>query len=110
MTEHGAAACGRGCAGLCTSEGMAGAHRAYRTRMLARARHVVVDPDLAEEAVQDAFVRAWQGCGTFDGRRGEPVVHWLLAITRNAAIDLARARGRRPPLLPPAATDVLAPG
>jgi RNA polymerase sigma-70 factor, ECF subfamily len=91
--------CDGPCAGLCTDQGLADAHRAYHLRLLARARLVVVDPGLAEEAVQEAFLRAWQFCSTFDPTGG-PVLHWLLAITRNAAIDMARARGRRPPLAP----------
>jgi RNA polymerase sigma-70 factor (ECF subfamily) len=65
--------------------------------MYARALRVVVDPHLAEEAVQEAFVRAWRGCATFDpalGRLGS----WLVAITGNVAVDLVRARARRPPV------------
>ncbi|HEX2807075.1 MAG TPA: sigma factor, partial [Kineosporiaceae bacterium] len=73
-----------GCAGLCRQEGLAAADRAFRRRLLGRARLIVVDPDLAEEAVQDAFVRAWRACATFDPSSG-PMLHWLLVITRNAA-------------------------
>jgi RNA polymerase sigma-70 factor (ECF subfamily) len=92
-------ACASPCAELCTDQGLADAHAIYHLRLLARARQVVVDPGLAEEAVQEAFLRAWQFCSTFNPAGG-PVLHWLLAITRNAAIDMARARGRRPPLAP----------
>jgi RNA polymerase sigma-70 factor (ECF subfamily) len=63
--------------------------------MLARAIRIVVDRDLAEEAVQEAFVRAWRAHATFDPSIG-PIESWLLAITGNVAVDLARAR--RPPL------------
>jgi RNA polymerase sigma-70 factor (ECF subfamily) len=89
-----------GCAYLCSEAGLAAAHDAYRSRLLARARRVVGDPDLAEEAVQEAFLRGWRACSTFDPT-GAPVLSWLLAITANAAVDLARARARRPPLAPP---------
>jgi RNA polymerase sigma-70 factor, ECF subfamily len=88
-----------GCAGLCTEVGLADAVRLYRGRLVARARLIVVDPDLAQEAVQDAFLRAWRACATFDPEGG-PLLHWLLAITRNAAVDLARARARRLPVVP----------
>jgi RNA polymerase sigma-70 factor (ECF subfamily) len=86
-----------GCAGLCTERGMAAAHAAYHARLLARARRVVVDPDLAEDVVQEAFLRAWRSCSSFDPEGG-PLVNWLLVITANTAIDMVKARLRRPPL------------
>ncbi len=86
-----------GCAGLCTEEGLRAADAAYRSNLLARARSVVVDPALAEEAVQEALLRAWRSCSSFDPDSG-PLLPWLLALTRNAAIDLARWRSRRPPV------------
>jgi RNA polymerase sigma-70 factor, ECF subfamily len=89
----------RGCAGLCTDDGLAQAHRDYAARMYSRAVRIVVDPHLAEEAVQEAFVRAWRRCGSFDpalGRTGA----WLVAITANVSVDLVRARARRPPVAP----------
>jgi RNA polymerase sigma-70 factor (ECF subfamily) len=85
------------CAGLCTEQGMAAAHAAYHARLLARARRVVVDPDLAEDVVQEAFLRAWRACASFDPAGG-PLVNWLLVITGNTAIDMVKARVRRPPL------------
>ena len=71
-----------GCAGLCTEQGMAAAHAAYHTRLLARARRIVVDPDLAEDVVQEAFLRAWRACASFDPEGG-PLVNWLLVETPN---------------------------
>jgi RNA polymerase sigma-70 factor, ECF subfamily len=85
------------CAGLCTEPGMAAAHVAYHARMLARAHRIVVDPDLAEDVVQEAFLRAWRACASFDPAGG-PLVNWLLVITANTAIDMVKARVRRPPL------------
>ena len=86
-----------GCAQLCTERGMAAAHAAYHARMLARARRIVVDPDLAEDVVQEAFLRAWRACSSFDPAGG-PLVNWLLVITANTAVDMVKARVRRPPL------------
>jgi RNA polymerase sigma-70 factor (ECF subfamily) len=76
---------------------MAAAHAAYHARMLARARRIVVDPDLAQDVVQEAFLRAWRACSSFDPSGG-PLVNWLLVITANTAIDMVKARVRRPPL------------
>jgi len=86
-----------GCAQLCTERGMAAAHAAYHDRMLARARRIVVDPDLAEDVVQEAFLRAWRACSSFDPAGG-PLVNWLLVITANTAVDMVKARVRRPPV------------
>ena len=98
VTLAGTDTCGPdGCAGLCTEHGMAAAHAAYHARLLARARRVVVDPDLAEDVVQEAFLRAWRSCSSFDPAGG-PLVNWLLVITANTAIDTVKARLRRPPL------------
>ena len=87
----------RECAGLCTEPGMTAAHAAYHARMLARARRIVVDPGLAEDVVQEAFLRAWRACASFDPAGG-PLVNWLLVITANTAIDMVKARVRRPPV------------
>ena len=93
-----------GCAQLCTEHGMSAAHAAYHDRMLARARRIVVDPDLAEDVVQEAFLRAWRACSSFDPAGG-PLVNWLLVITANTAIDTVKARVRRPPLGPGSASE-----
>jgi RNA polymerase sigma-70 factor (ECF subfamily) len=85
----------RGCAGLCTPEGAADAYRLYASRMQARAGLVLLDPGLAEEAMQEAFLRAWTKCASFDPSAGT-LAGWLLVITRNVAIDMAKARVRRP--------------
>jgi RNA polymerase sigma-70 factor, ECF subfamily len=99
-----------GCAGLCTEHGMAAAHAAYHARLLARARRIVVDPDLAEDVVQEAFLRAWRACASFDPAGG-PLVNWLLVITANTAIDTVKARVRRPPVASgPAVQDMPAVG
>jgi RNA polymerase sigma-70 factor, ECF subfamily len=84
--------------GVTDDEWLEAAYASHKRRMLARAIRIVVDPDLAEEAVQEAFVRAWRAHATFDPSIG-PIESWLLAITGNVAVDLAaRARARRPPL------------
>src|SRR5687767_10406561 len=45
----------------------------------------------AEEAVQDAFIKIWHGAGRFHAGRGS-AMGWLVAIARNQAIDVLRAR------------------
>jgi RNA polymerase sigma-70 factor, ECF subfamily len=86
-----------GCAGLCTDETLATVYRAYRGPLLRRARAILGDAGLAEEVVQETFVRAWRACPFFDPD-GSPMLVWLTVILRNLALDRMRARGRRPSL------------
>ena len=51
------------------------------------------DAPAAEDAAQDAFIKAWTSLGTF---RGGPVRPWLLRIATNRCYDILRARVRRP--------------
>lgn len=44
--------------------------------------------DLAEEAVQETFIRAWRYSSSFDGRSS--VLTWLIAICRRVIIDLSQ--------------------
>jgi len=47
----------------------------------------------AEDAVQDALVKAWRALGRF--RAGEPVRPWLLRIVANEARNRRRSAGRQ---------------
>ena len=51
----------------------------------------------AEEAAQDAFVKAYRALGRF--RPGEPFRPWLLAIAANEARNRRRSAGRRDALV-----------
>jgi RNA polymerase sigma factor (sigma-70 family) len=51
----------------------------------------------AEEAAQDAFVKAYRALGRF--RDGEPLRPWLLAIVANEARNRRRSAGRRAALV-----------
>src|SRR5689334_24755383 len=63
----------------------------FQRRIYGLALTVIGDPRAAEDAAQDAMVRACRHGEAIDTRRGS-VVTWLLAITRNAAIDAMRVR------------------
>lgn len=63
----------------------------FQRRVYGLALTVVGEPRAAEDVAQEAMVRAWRHGDAFDARRGS-VATWLLAITRNAAIDAQRVR------------------
>ena len=69
--------------------------RRFQSRVFGLALTVLRDRDEAEEAAQDAFLRAYRHADAYDPRRGT-VATWLLAITRNVAIDHARMRRSEP--------------
>ncbi|MFC4713408.1 RNA polymerase sigma factor [Planococcus dechangensis] len=47
------------------------------------------DRDIAEEALQEVFVKIWRGTGTYHESKGK-FVAWLVTMSRNAAVDLIR--------------------
>ncbi|TXH17406.1 MAG: sigma-70 family RNA polymerase sigma factor [Gammaproteobacteria bacterium] len=51
----------------------------------------------AEEALQDAYLTIWSRAAAFDRDRASPI-SWLVAITRNRAIDRLRARDKGKPV------------
>ena len=69
--------------------------RRFQARVFGLAVTMVGDHAVAEEIAQEAFTRAWRHSGAYDARRGR-VTTWLLAITRNLAIDHLRAKRTEP--------------
>lgn len=69
--------------------------RRFQRRVFGLALGIVGDPGAAEDVAQEAFARAWRHAPAYDARRG-PVAAWLLAITRNLAIDTIRLRRAEP--------------
>jgi RNA polymerase sigma-70 factor (ECF subfamily) len=61
----------------------------------------------AEDAVQDALVKAWRSLGRF--RAGEPFRPWLLRIAANEARNRRRSARRRERLVLRAAAEPVAP-
>lgn len=51
--------------------------------------------ELAEELLQEVFLRAWRRASRFSDARGS-LISWLLSITHNMAIDELRKQQRRP--------------
>lgn len=71
------------------------AYAAHAAELFGFAVRSLGDSGLAEEAVQETFVRAWRAGDRFDPQIGS-LRTWLFAILRNVVIDLGRARAVRP--------------
>jgi RNA polymerase sigma-70 factor, ECF subfamily len=50
--------------------------------------------ELAQEVLQDVYVRVWQRAGNFDPTLGSPIT-WMVAIARNRALDEAKRKTMR---------------
>jgi len=75
--------------------GIRAAYSAHAGEMFGFAMRSLNDRGMAEEAVQETFVRAWRFAERFDPQLGT-VRAWLFAILRHVVIDIARARAVLP--------------
>ena len=65
----------------------------YQSELRAHCYRMLGSVPDAEDALQEALVRAWKGIGRFEGRG--PVRSWLYSIATNTALDIAKHRSRR---------------
>jgi RNA polymerase sigma-70 factor (ECF subfamily) len=70
-------------------------YRKYRMELLRFGVHVLRDQGLAEEMVQETFIRFCQRARSYDAGRG-PVRGWLFTMAKSAAVDIARRPSSRP--------------
>ena len=82
----------------------AGDQSAFRTlydrtsaRLFAICLRIARDRALAEDILQDVYVRIWERSRQFDPQRGEAMA-WITTICRNRTIDVIRSRGRDVPV------------
>ncbi len=66
---------------------------AHRAQLRAHSYRMLGSVHDAEDAVQEALLRAWRGLPGFEGRSS--VRSWLFSIVTNAALDISRHRSRR---------------
>lgn len=64
----------------------------HQRRVYAAALHILGNHSDADDVTQDAFVRAYRGLGTFDGRAD--FFTWLYRITVNTALNSLRSDKR----------------
>jgi RNA polymerase sigma-70 factor (ECF subfamily) len=65
----------------------------HRAQLRAHSYRMLGSVHDAEDALQEALLRAWRGLGGFEGRSS--VRSWLYSIVTNAALDITRHRSRR---------------
>ncbi|WP_249227640.1 sigma-70 family RNA polymerase sigma factor [Kutzneria sp. CA-103260] len=61
----------------------------YSRQAYSLALRVCVDPEFAEEAVQEAFLAVWKDPGRFDPDRGG-FASWLLTLVHHRSVDVVR--------------------
>ena len=67
-------------------------YRLYRANMLQRALGVLGDHALAEDAVQEAFIRINRHIGRFEKMKTEERRYLCITIVKNAALNILRDR------------------
>lgn len=60
-----------------------------KQKLFSAALSIVKRRHLAEEVVQEAYVRIWLNASSYRRLLGSPMT-WMIAVTRNLAIDMAR--------------------
>jgi RNA polymerase sigma-70 factor (ECF subfamily) len=90
-------------AGRAQAAALAEFYARYRAPAHRLARRILGDADLADDAVQDAFLSAWRSARRFSPERGH-ARGWILTLVHHRAVDIVRSRGV------PAACDPARPG
>ncbi|MBP7952350.1 MAG: sigma-70 family RNA polymerase sigma factor [Sphingorhabdus sp.] len=68
-------------------------YRATSAKLFGVCLRIFPDRNEAEEALQDAYLTIWNRASSFQTGRASPI-SWLVAVTRNRAIDRLRASGK----------------
>lgn len=70
-------------------------YRSVSPRLHGVALRFMGRPDLAEEVLQESFVRIWHNASRYEAHLSAPLT-WMINITRNQAIDQLRKHRDRP--------------
>ena len=70
-------------------------YRSVSPRLHGVALRFMARPDLAEEVLQESFVRIWNNASRYQSHLSAPMT-WMINITRNQAIDQLRKQRERP--------------
>ena len=64
----------------------------YAGALLTIIRNIVSDEELANDVLQEVFVKVWKQIESYDSNKGR-LFTWMLNIARNASIDTIRSKG-----------------
>lgn len=67
----------------------------YAARVFGVCVRILSEAQMAEDALQEVYVRVWERSRSFDAARGN-FLTWLMGITRNTCIDQLRRLRARP--------------
>ncbi len=66
----------------------------YADALLGVISRIVQDQDVAEEVLQDAFLRYWEKIEQYEAEKGR-LFTWMMRIARNLALDKLRSKGMK---------------
>src|SRR5258706_4084265 len=66
-------------------------YAATRAKLFGVVLRILRRQDLAEEVIQEAYVKIWNSAGQFNPALASPIT-WMASIARNRAIDIVRKR------------------
>lgn len=75
-------------------EALMAAYKEFGKRVFSLIYRILQDRGAAEEILQDTFWRLWDRPQQYDLEKG-PLISWLLAVSRNLALDFKRKEVRR---------------
>ncbi|MGE0752502.1 MAG: RNA polymerase sigma factor [Variibacter sp.] len=66
-------------------------YNATRAKLYGVVLRILRRPDLADEVVQETYLKIWRNAGNFNPRLATPIT-WMVAIARNGALDILRKK------------------
>ena len=64
----------------------------YSGALLSVIQNIVSEEELANDVLQEVFVKIWKQIASYDSSKGR-LFTWMLNIARNASIDMIRSKG-----------------
>lgn len=80
-------------------------YRATSAKLYGVILGILARRSIADEVLQDVYVRIWEKAGDFDATKGSPVA-WMAAVARNRALDEVRRAKTTPTVALPDGFDL----